>query len=53
MEKQCTNGCSQEKCQMKAIEGEPLTQTQRREKHVLYTFQTDIELLELRARSHE
>ena len=41
------------KFQMKAIEGEPLTQTQRREKQVIYNFQTDIELLELRAGSHE
>ena len=39
--------------QMKATEGEPLTHTQRRENHVLYNFQTDIEHLELRARSHE
>ena len=38
---------------MKVIEGEPLTQTQRREKQVIYNFQTDIELLELRAGSHE
>ena len=41
------------KFQMKAIEGEPLTQTQRREKQVMYNFQTEIELLELRARSYE
>ncbi|MEW8547357.1 MAG: hypothetical protein AB2693_27935, partial [Candidatus Thiodiazotropha sp.] len=41
------------KLQMKFIEGEPLTQTQRRERQVIYNYQTDIELLELRARSHE
>lgn len=41
------------KLQMQVIEGEPLTQTQRREKQVLHNFQIDIELLELRARSHE
>ena len=41
------------KFQMKAIEGEPLTQTQRREKQVLYNVQTDIEFLEVRIRSHE
>ena len=41
------------KFQMKTIEGEPITQTQRREKQVVYNYQTDIELLELRAGSHE
>ena len=41
------------KLQMQVIEREPLTQTQRREKQVLYNFQTGIELLELRARSHK
>ena len=41
------------KFQMKTFEGEPITQTQRREKQVVYNYQTDIELLELRAGSHE
>ena len=41
------------KFQMKQIDGEPLSQTQRREKQVMYNFQTDIELLQLRADSHE
>ena len=41
------------KFQMKTIEGEPITQTQRREKQVVYNYQTNIELLELRAGSHE
>ena len=41
------------KFQIKTIEGEPIAQTQRREKQVVYNYQTDIELLELRARSHE
>ena len=41
------------KFQMKPIEGEPLSQTQRRERQVMYNFQTDIELLQLRAGSHE
>ena len=41
------------KFQMKEIAGESLIQTQRREKQVIYIFKTDIELLELRARSQE
>ena len=38
---------------MKTIEGEPITQTQRREKQVVYNYKTDTELLELRAGRHE
>ena len=40
------------KFEMKPIDEEPLSQTQRREKQVMYNFQTDIEL-QLRADSNE
>lgn len=41
------------KLQMKQINGEPLSQTQLREKQVLLNFQTELELMKLRAESHQ
>ena len=41
------------KLQMKQINGEPLTQTQLRESQVMFNFQSEIELMKLRAESHE
>ena len=41
------------KLQMSKINGEPLTQTQLREKQVRFTFQSEIELMRLRAESNE
>ena len=39
--------------QMSKINGEPLAQTQLREKQVMFNFQSEIELMRLRAESHE
>ena len=41
------------KMQMKPIKGEPESQTKLREKQVIQNFQTEIELMKLRAESHE
>ena len=41
------------KLQMGKINGEPLAQTQLREKQVMFNFQSEIELMRLRAESHE
>ena len=41
------------KLQMKQINGEPLTQTQLRERQVIFNFQSEIELMKLRAESPE
>ena len=39
--------------QMSKINGEPLAQTQIREKQVMFNFQSEIELMRLRIESHE
>ena len=41
------------KMQMKPIKGEPKSQTKLREKQVIQNFQTEIELMKLRAESYE
>ena len=41
------------KLQMSKINGEPQAQTQLREKQVMFNFQFEIELMRLRAESHE
>ena len=38
---------------MKQIRGEPITQTKLREKQVIFNIQSEIELMKLRAESHE
>ena len=38
---------------MKNIKDEPLSQTKLREKQVMFNFESELELMKLRAESHE